>query len=183
MSVNSPWNLHGVLPPIPNDRKPTSGTRSPYRVSVMWLVAMFGFSPARLALLDGLVRYRSRLRELGIAAQFQWVNGSFLEDCETTRGRGPDDIDVVTFVDSIQTPEEDIVALLKNGKAEFGVHGFFVETSLAPRDFAQQVVYWESVFAHRRGDFMWKGFVELDIDHSEDDEAKELISSLLAQED
>jgi hypothetical protein len=34
---------------------------------------------------------------VGIVEGFQWIDGSFIEDAEKSRGRPPADIDIITF--------------------------------------------------------------------------------------
>ncbi len=46
-----------------------------------------------------MLAFRRELAKLGLAAGFQWLDGSFVEHVELVRGRAPADIDVVTFAD------------------------------------------------------------------------------------
>src|SRR5690606_3212200 len=88
----------GVLPPV-NPDNPTGPDRSPYQVSLVDLVLRFGTSPKRREILDGLLRFREQLHNLGLVTGFQWLDGSFLEEVELLEQRPPHDIDVVTFVE------------------------------------------------------------------------------------
>jgi hypothetical protein len=87
----------GVLPPFVGDTPTDAAQMAPFAVAFSELANRFGSTPRRWALLQGLTAYRAALRATGIAAGFQWVDGSFLEDAETLRGRPPADIDLVTF--------------------------------------------------------------------------------------
>jgi len=52
--------------------------------------------------------YRAALRDLGLNG-VQWINGSFCEDVERTRGRPPGDIDLVSLIvrpPTAQSPEK-----------------------------------------------------------------------------
>jgi hypothetical protein len=61
------------------------------------LVQRFAASRERLDILRGLLEYRAALGAIGIVQGFQWLDGSFVEDVEVTKGRPPSDIDVVTL--------------------------------------------------------------------------------------
>ncbi len=75
----------------------TSAHSSPYVVTAGELVQRFAINASRCVILDGLLRYRAELRELGFVGGFQWLDGSFVEDVEAREDRAPKDIDVVTF--------------------------------------------------------------------------------------
>jgi hypothetical protein len=77
----------------------SSPDRSPYRVDLISFIDRFSTTAPRVKILDGLLRFRAWLHNLGILSGFQWVDGSFLEDIETIAKRPPNDIDVVTFFD------------------------------------------------------------------------------------
>ena len=51
----------------------------------------------RARILRGLLDYRALLNAHGFISGYQWLAGSFVENCEANRLRPPDDIDVVTF--------------------------------------------------------------------------------------
>ena len=80
--------------------------------------------------MQGFLRYRNALHEHGFVDGFQWINGSFSENIEDREGRSPNDIDVVTFSNAKNSPEE-LQALLSldlvspNSK-QFLVDGYFV---------------------------------------------------------
>ena len=90
------WDEDGIIPPVdPND--PASFNRSPYRASLVDVIERFGSSPLRRDLLSGLLGFRAALHGAGLTRGFQWIDGSFVEDVERTRGRAPGDIDVAAF--------------------------------------------------------------------------------------
>lgn len=168
------WNSLGLLPPI-EAHIPTGPNRSPYPVSLMDVVMHFATSGERCAVLRGFLDYRAALHRMGLDSGFQWLNGSFMEDVETLERRPPRDIDVVTF---LRTPENfdpsgDDLAVLDNGaaKAHFRVDGYFVEMdAMPPRDLVGWSAYWYSLWSHRRNQ-AWKGFLQVDLDPTEDAKA------------
>jgi hypothetical protein len=169
------WSIHGILPPIRPGIAATSPDRSPYRASPLDLCLRLGHTPERRRILRGLLALRSELRAAGLADGFQWVNGSFTEDCEGTRGRPPGDVDVVTFVPlGNLTSQQQLIAsrrvlfVPQEAKARFHVDHYFVATDRAfNAEQARWVAYWYSMWSHRREDERWKGFVELSL--SDDD--------------
>ena len=87
-----------VIPPHLGDPKRREDL-SPYSCTVEELCDRFATSPKRREILDGFLALRREFFKIGLKG-FQWVDGSFVEDIEMHEGRDPDDIDVVTFVDS-----------------------------------------------------------------------------------
>ena len=79
------------------DNPASSRDRSPYRASLVDVVARFGGSESRRRLLSGLLDFRAALHAAGAVRGFQWIDGSFVENAEFSRGRAPGDIDAVTF--------------------------------------------------------------------------------------
>jgi hypothetical protein len=173
-----PWNASGLLPPA-NFALPTSAERSPYTVSLVDLVSRFATSPERIAILDGFLRYRTRLHAAGLAEGFQWLDGSFVEQVEVRDQRAPRDIDVVTFYNL--PPQCDQRALLANHtevlsgaktdmalrKRNYSVDAYLVSLSLPPAVLIRQTTYWYSVWSHRR-DATWKGYLQVDLAPHED---------------
>lgn len=163
-------NASGVIPPLSPGEAGASRRRSPYPASVEDVVHAFGTSWERVAILRGLLEYRAELRELGLGG-FQWLDGSFFERVEATRGRPPKDIDVVSFCELGDGPAQK--ALIKQAPGvvdrnrvsrEFQVDAYFVNLSRSfDRVAARNVAYWYSMWSHRRGDGMWKGFVEVSL--------------------
>jgi len=175
----------GLLPPIRPGTQGTDRDRSPYPARLADVVRRFGDTLERRIILRGLLRFRAELRDAGIADGFQWLDGSFFEAVEETRGRPPKDIDVVTFGvlgdEATQQARFDEYPHLFDhdaAKMNFGVDNFFVELGNAmTRDDVRTVGYWYSMWAHRREDQRWKGFVEVDLDVG-DGEALALLDAL-----
>lgn len=167
------WNANGVLPPI-NVSDPTSPARSPYPVSLSEFILRFNTSPKRRQILDGFLKYRSRLHAVGLTAGFQWIDGSFLENVEITANRDPNDLDVVTFYTlpigvtqvQLQTAAPDVFSpgFLK---ATYFVDAYVVSLGSRAAILVQQSAYWYSMWSHRR-DASWKGFLQIDLDPTDD---------------
>lgn len=177
------WDSMGVLPPIRPGMLGSSPDRSPYRVSLTGFVDRFATSPERKAILDGLLRFREKLHELGLVSGFQWLDGSFLEQIEVLESRSPRDMDVVTFFD-MPAGENQLTLVqkaaqlfdLKHLKATYTVDGYFSELG-HPLDAlqVQNISYWYSMWSHRR-DGLWKGFVQVDLDPSGDADARAILN-------
>lgn len=61
------------------------------------LIDRFCTSRERARILLGLNAYRKALFEEGFLLGEQWIDGSFVEQCERNRGRPPQDIDLLTL--------------------------------------------------------------------------------------
>lgn len=177
------WTAEGVLPPL-DLVNPTSPHRAPYEVALYDLVVRFGTSPARLAILDGYLRYRAALHASGFLAGFQWLDGSFMEDVEAQEGRPPNDIDVVSFVETpvaANPSPEDLEAFDHPlAKARYSVDSYFVELyAVTPRSLAEWSAYWYSMWAHRRN-LAWKGFLQVDLQPADDAMARDWLAQNMA---
>jgi hypothetical protein len=175
-----PWTATGVLPPI-DVANPTSASRAPYQVSLTDVVMRFATSVPRFSIAQRLLDYRAALHRMGLTSGFQWIDGSYLEQIELLEGRPPNDVDVVTFVDtasaSVPTGNDDDALDNAKGKARFSVDGYFVELNLVPpNELSAMSVYWYSVWSHRRN-LEWKGFLQIDLSPAED----QIASAWLAQ--
>jgi hypothetical protein len=177
------WNGAGVLPPVRPEMPGHSPERSPYQVPLAAFVDQFATSTERMAILDGLLRFREKLHGLGIVSGFQWLDGSFLEQIELLENRPPHDMDVVTFFD-MPSGENQRSLLQKAGqlfdqrhlKASYTVDGYFSMLG-QPVDArqVQSITYWYSMWSHRR-DGLWKGFVQVDLNPSQDPDARTVLN-------
>ena len=172
------WNLQGVIPPIRPGMLGHDLDRSPYPSELNSLVDMMGKSAARLEIINGLLQFRNDIHDLGISSGFQWLDGSFSENVEHTEKRGPRDIDVVTFL-QLAPGEDEASICSKNPKLfdrAFIKSSYLVDSYWCflgcPLDAPsiQLISYWYSLWSHRR-DGMWKGFVQVDLDRSQDSNA------------
>ena len=177
------WNSAGVLPPIRPNVLGSSPDRSPYVVELAVLFDRFATSPERMAILDGLLRFCADLHAAGITSGFQWLDGSFLEQVEALEGRAPRDMDVVTFLDLPQGLDQQSLVQRhgslfdqKHVKATYAMDAYFAVLG-QPTDHWQvkNIAYWYSLWSHRR-DGLWKGFVQVDLDPSQDGDARAILN-------
>ncbi len=184
------WTGDGFLPG--NDPADSvSSKRSPYSLSLPEFVYRFGQSFERRSLISGLLRYRALLQQAGVGAGFQWVNGSFVEDVERTRGRSPADIDVVSFI-FLPAGVSELDFYRSHGdifdwnyiKRHFSIDGYIVAMDPARPEtvlFAiRNAVYWYSVWSHTR-EHRWKGYIELDLASEGDPGAWQAIQEMAAE--
>lgn len=175
------WNALGVLPPI-DPNSPTSPDRSPYPVALKDVVMRFSTSPARRAVLKGLLDYRATLHRIGYTSGFQWLDGSFIEEVEVLEARAPRDIDVVTFTHDPKnvTLSDDDALLLEHdaAKAAFKVDSYILELDqISRRELTFWSAYWYSMWSHRRNQ-AWKGFLQIELAPLDDAEAYSWLSRL-----
>jgi hypothetical protein len=175
------WNAQGVIPPIDvND--PASLARSPYQVALTDLILKFATSPERKKILEGFLRFRAALHNVGLTSGCQWIDGSFLEYVEIIAVRPPNDIDVVTFF-SLPGGVTDEVALFAKDptlfdqiqvKATYSVDSYFVGLDGDRISLVRMTAYWYSMWSHRRNE-AWKGFLEISLDPRDDADAGKLL--------
>lgn len=156
------------------------GATAPYRVELLGVVQRFGETPERRAILAGLVAYRNALRAVGITAGFQWIDGSFVEDCEKNRGRPPSDIDIITFSVRPQKYRDsgswrEFVKSRPDlfdpevSKGEYKCDAYFVDLAAHPVHVVAQTRYWFGLFSHQRDTYLWKGMLEIPLAESDRD--------------
>lgn len=129
----------------------------------------FAHSAEREALLLGLLDYRAALHAAGIVDGFQYIDGSFTEDCERLRGRPPRDIDVVTFAALPCAPADRRAFLMNHAalfnpaqtKADYHCDAYFVDLQKPPRLLVSDSAYWSGLFSHQRVTALWKGMVQI----------------------
>ena len=164
----------GVLPPFPPDIGPTTSSgMSPYDTTLVELANSFAFSPKRVALLKGLIQYRKTLREIGINTGFQWIDGSYIEDCEGSRQRPPKDIDLVTFAERpsqckdpaawaefVTTNRQSLVDRAHIKTAYF-CDAFYVDLDLPGKAIVSRTHFYFGLFSHQRVSYTWKGILRI----------------------
>jgi hypothetical protein len=151
----------------------------------------FVTSPERIAILRGLLEYRAALHKAGLTQGFQWLDGSFLENKEAMLGKAPGDIDVATFyhLPAGTTPQQilqsDPLTFGPDGKARkvrFRVDAYLISLDLSPTRPAERLVenshYWYGVFSHSRRNFLWKGFLQIDLSSVDDAAALSFLKTL-----
>lgn len=183
------WNIHGVIPPIAENESGGSFNRSPYQIGIVKLIELFCFNQKRCSILHGFLRYRKKMYDMGYVDGFQWIDGSFCENCEVLRDRTPNDIDVVTFFnpesrtdnlpfdDSFFTREN-----MPNIKSQYFVDAYFMNIGL-PADFyyTKMVAYWYSMWSHQTDTSLWKGFLCVNLSPQEDVLAMQILESKFAE--
>lgn len=185
------FNASLVLPPFTGDDPGQRATMSPYKTDILAFVRRFATSGPRAALVVGLLDYRKALRSAGVASGFQWIDGSFVENVEVTRGRPPGDIDLVTFAPApdmgkYATDAEFDAWVEKFGglfdpdqaKAQFGCEAFFIDMLKRPDLLIDDTRYWFGLFSHQRATSLWKGMIQIPMS-SNDDEARAYLAQLI----
>lgn len=163
----------GVLPPfMPGASPQEPGSMAPYAVPLLEMARRFATSAERIVMLKGLLEYRDALRKIGIRGGFQWVDGSFVEDCERVRGRAPQDIDLITFSMRPQTHVDDDqwrnlihsrpdLFDPEESKKTFCCDAYFVDLAVHPFHIVNQTRYWFGLFSHQRDTYLWKGLIQI----------------------
>ena len=172
------WNSLGVLPPV-NSADPTSSDRSPYCVSLIDFVLRFGDTEPRQRIITGFLNFRSALQAIDLVSGFQWIDGSFVENIEVIEERAPRDIDVVTFfhMPAGKNQETLLQAVPRlfdppATKEDYRVDAYFVQLNTdIPEPLVAQSAYWNGFWSHRR-DGQQKGYVQIDLSPTDDQEAK-----------
>jgi hypothetical protein len=147
------------------------------------VVSRFATSPERAQLLTGLLDLRLALANLGITNGVQWIDGSFVEDTETIRGRAPADIDVVTLAPR-PVPDQGqwrqmvmqnlTVFSSQTAKATFGCDHYFLDLQKNPTLLVADTTYFSGLFGHQRVTSLWKGMLEVPLS-SDDSLARVLL--------
>ena len=187
------FNASMVLPPYTGADPTQSATMSPYKVEFLEFAQQFATSQHRADLLNGLIAYREALRNIGLTQGFQWIDGSFVEDVEQSRGRPPADIDVVTFAYGPQfaDPPAYRAWVLQNQalfspietKRLHNCDAFFVDMmQLRPDLLVDRTRYWFGLFSHQRATALWKGMVQVPL-VSDDIQARAMLQNLQFQSD
>lgn len=187
------FGLGNVLPPfLANDVVGAFAPRSPYSATMSELVTRFATSPERAAILRGLLHFRDEIRNLGFSTGFQWIDGSFVEQCEVVKGRPPSDVDVVSVMRRPDLYAEDAAwaqfvdqygdTLLDQAhcKAAFHCDAYFIDLDIPPEFVSQQAAYWFGLFSHQRDTFRWKGMVQVEL-QCDDDAASVVLEEIEAQ--
>lgn len=178
------WNMEGILPPIWPGEDGASRNRSPYPSTSTEVVDTFATSADRKTILQGFLDYRQALYAAGIVHGFQWLDGSFLEDTENHFGRSPNDIDVVTYFqlpagETQQSLWAKIPYLFDHSgvKTTYKVDCYYEILGVAMEErHILKFSYWYSMWSHNRNQ-TWKGFVRVNLDPSEDANARQVLQS------
>jgi len=152
---------------------------APYKVSLLEVARRFSNGNARHEIIQGLVAYRTELRNEGIVSGFQWIDGSFVEDIEKNKGRPPSDVDIITFASrppayldptkwrNFIKRRQDLFLPIEC-KKKFRCDAYYVDMNLQPELLVSQTRYWFGLFSHQRDSFLWKGMLEIALDDDKD---------------
>lgn len=180
-----PFDLRGLLPPFKGG-DPVTADRSPYFCDMSELCATLGTSDHRKQLLRNLIAYRALLATDDYADGLQFVDGSFVENIEQIESRNPTDIDVFSILSppakyvgnlaawnavGVTFWQTEIIDQAKN-KARFSLDCYAMMFDASrPAALLKQLLYWYSLFSHRRANHDWKGFVAVPLDAAGDQAA------------
>lgn len=170
------FGLGQVLPPFMGmDVVGEYLPRSPYSATMQEVVQRFATSNERCIILRGLIQFRAALREAGFRDGLQWIDGSFVENCEAVKGRPPGDVDVVSLLSRpthlleedawAQFIEQNAATLFNTEWTKENHHcdNYYVDLGIDPRSVAEQSAYWFGLFSHQRDTFRWKGLVQVEL--------------------
>jgi hypothetical protein len=147
------------------------------------LVHVLGTTTKRRGLLKGLLNYRALLTSLGYVSGLQFVNGSFAENVELREGRPPDDVDVFSMLArparyrsdptlwaSVGFSEwQNEIANQSLNKSRFGVDAYAIAVDQHDTETnINSIIYWYSLFAHKRVTHDWKGFLRVPMNSADD---------------
>lgn len=149
------------------------------------LVGFFGTTPHRRHLLRNLIEYRELLASDGYSHGMQFIDGSFVEDIETTESRSPNDIDLFSILDLPARYRADQAEWSKSGinfwsteiadrarnKARYSLDTYAILIQERGLRLIQDVIYWYGLFSHKRGTYAWKGFVAVELSSADDSAA------------
>jgi hypothetical protein len=181
-----PLNPSGTLPPFTGASSGDPGM-SPYIATMREISGRFCTTQARADLFRDWVRYRKALVALGLTG-FQWIDGSYCEDIERIRARGPADIDIVNLVvrpPALLAPAAWLPVYNANihlfdraqVKAAFRCDSFFVDVGFPAFAVHAQLTYYFGLFTHQRISHLWKGMLQVPLS-ADDDDALNFVDSL-----
>ena len=177
------FNISGVLPPFLGEDPTRRVEMSPYVVTMSDVIRRYATSEERIGILAGLLDFRADLRAAGFVEGFQWLDGSFVEHVEETRGRAPVDVDIVTFarrptksLDEWKRLVNDYLDLFqpRATKKRYHCDAYFVDLSKSPFLVVDDTRYWFGLFSHQRVTSLWKGMLSVPL-QSDDDAARLLL--------
>lgn len=192
------FTTSGVLPPFTGDSAAQGANASPYKVAMTDIVSRFATSIERITILEGLLAYREKLRIVGFTEGFQWIDGSFVEDCESAnnRGRAPADVDIVTYVYRPLSSQgngymknDELMPIVmanpdlfnpKQSKSAYHCDAYHVDLCIPSDMLVEKTAYWFGLFSHSRVSNLWKGI--LSVSMNSDDAAARAILDAKKQE-
>jgi hypothetical protein len=166
---------NGTLPPFIDGSPTDPAKRSPFGATMYQLIDRFCTTSHRAILLKGLNAYRKHLFEGGFVTGYQWIDGSFVEDVENTRGRPPGDIDVVTLFNRPLKYQHDATSWFsayssvlhakyfetRNMKPVYKCDTFAIDLDAGHISLVRDTMYWGGLFTDIRGSSEKKGIVSI----------------------
>jgi hypothetical protein len=176
----------GVLPPYTSPDPTIPSGMSPYTTTTLEMAQHFCKTSERLALFQGFLTFRQMLRALGFTAAWQWVDGSFCEDCEILHSRPPKDIDIITLyrrppkISDAAAAWKLIVGAKLDDRNEtmktYNCDAYWVDVDHPAYKQNRQLTYWFGLMTHQRVTNLWKGILSVELG-SNDDDAKKYLSA------
>ncbi len=167
MSNIPDFDHNDVLPPHLGN--PAAHNNSPYPCTTLELCRRFSTSPKRIELLHGLLDFRAELNKQVVISGFQYIDGSFLENIESSENRPPNDIDIVTFIRGItQERQQQIMEQFpeifdaEKCKLKYKLDHYIVDYGAHPDLTVELIRYWLQLFSHNRKG-VWKGMLRLEL--------------------
>ena len=181
------FSSNGLLPPFEGEDA-TTLQRSPYFGSIIEVIERFSTTPARRALLGGLLQYRRFLADNYFTSGIQFIDGSFVEDVEKLRNRDPRDIDVFSLIElpvRYREPDlwqaegfpfwrDEVVHSKNKDRYSLDTYGEIFRPGAAQ---IKSLFYWNDLFGHQRDTFSWKGYVMIPLDPAADLQAAETLNA------
>jgi hypothetical protein len=152
------------------------------------VIRRFATSEERCEILQGLLEFRSDLQKIGIVDGYQWLDGSFVEDVETTRSRPPKDIDLVTLANRPIDDMNEFGQLVRDNltlfrpqltSQKYKVDAYFIDLKKPSRLLVEDTAYFFGLFSRQRVTSLWKGMLRVDLG-SDDEEARRLLELAIA---
>ena len=173
-----------VLPPYVGTDPGIRASTSPYPASMLEVVERFATSIVRIAILRGLLSYRGALLRAGLVDGYQWIDGSFVEDIESSSNRDPNDVDIVTFASSpADLADRKNWLRIHEGlldprrtREDFLCDAYFVDFRNRSELLVDDTRYWFGLFSHQRESNLWKGMLKV-LMLSDDVEADALLNA------
>lgn len=162
------FDHNNVLPPY-NGNPTQRNHLSPYFCDTLELCQRFATSTERIAILRGLLEFRERMLIESISSGFQWIDGSFTENIETSESRPPNDLDIVTFFGGIDMTEQNRIMTVfpefyvaSLSKTTYGLDHYPFDYAFEPNATVEMTRYWIQLFTHNRIG-IWKGLLRIEL--------------------
>jgi len=183
------FNHNNVIPPFVSN--PTNrNDLSPYLCNILEFCTKFATSKERIEILEGYIAFREKMNNFGIIDGFQWLDGSFTENIESSESRPPKDLDLITFY-KMFIPIDERNRIFNNiltnfnefldpkiSKTVYKLDHYGIDYGYSPDATIEQARYWIQLFSHNRLN-IWKGMLRIELNTPDiDQQAKEYLESL-----